>query len=159
MRAVPGVPANELRNSSKFSFAVGSRRIMETWWQVLIRSAHHQDTKTQSSAKPRLLEMGQDVFAVGLQGVFLVPAHEVDVELCHAQVEQFPESATVFRNRAHYAIAIDDLIRDECGIVAADLCMVSVIVAFSIPDVRRKARGKLLRLVTRDQIHHMVGNE
>src|SRR5205809_5622405 len=30
-----------------FSWAVESRRIMETWWLVLIRRIHHQDTKPQ----------------------------------------------------------------------------------------------------------------
>ena len=38
MRAVPGILANELRNCSKFSFAVESRKIRH-------RRTHHKDTK------------------------------------------------------------------------------------------------------------------
>ncbi len=47
MRAVPGILANELRNSSKLSFALESRRIMETWWLFRSRRIHHQDTRTR----------------------------------------------------------------------------------------------------------------
>ena len=41
-RAVPGILANEWRPSNKFSFAVESGRIMETWWWMLICRAYHQ---------------------------------------------------------------------------------------------------------------------
>src|SRR5206468_7166622 len=103
--------------------------------------------------------MGENLLAVDVQCFFLLAAHQVNVELGDARVKELLESAPVLFHSPDYAEAINNLVRYKRGVVASHFGMMMVIVAFAVFDVSGELRRELLGLVTRNQVHHMVGDE
>src|SRR5438445_10871237 len=98
--------------------------------------------------------MGENLLAVDVQCFFFLAAHQVNVELGDARVEELLESAPVLFHSPDYAEAIDDLVRYKRGVVASHFRMMMVSVAFAVCDVSGELRLALLGLVTGDPGQH-----
>src|SRR5712671_6335711 len=101
----------------------------------------------------------QDFPSVDLQGLFLIAAHQIDVELRDADFPQRFQFLTVLFDGADKAKAVDDLIGHKISVVAADFAMVQVVVLTTIFHKRNQRRGQLFRLVFRNEVHYVIGDE
>jgi len=84
---------------------------------------------------------------INLQRFLFFPAHQIDVELSDARLNQSMKLFTMCLDRTDQAKAIHYFIRHKIGVVAADLAMVLVIILPSILNVGSQRRRELFRLV------------
>src|ERR1700722_5192503 len=82
-----------------------------------------------------LPECWHHIFLVFLQRIFLISAHEIDVELSNARLSQRMEFLDVRLRRSEQAEAIRNVIRDEIRVIAADFTMMKVIVLLPAADI------------------------
>lgn len=91
--------------------------------------------------------------------MFFFAAHEVDVELGDAGLAEAVEFFTVSGDGADEAEAVHNFVGDEVGVVAADFAVMVVVVLAAILDEGSERGRKFFRLVLRNQIQDMIGNE
>jgi len=72
--------------------------------------------------------MRQDVTRIDFQRFFFLAAHQINVELRNAHFAQRLQLFAVLLDRAYQAEAIDDFVRNEISVVAADFAMMQVVV-------------------------------
>jgi hypothetical protein len=90
-----------------------SRSSAETWpgvGRLFVMSALYDGPSLRGSL---LLEVRDDVLAVGVQRCLLGVVHQIDAEVIDAEVVEFDEPVDVMLDRTEDAEAINDLIRDE----------------------------------------------
>src|SRR5260370_5053364 len=103
--------------------------------------------------------MRQNLGVVDVEGFLLVAGHEVDVELGDAYFAEAVELLAVLVDGADEAEAVDDLVADEIGVVAANFAVVEIVVLATVFYERGEGWGKLLGLVLGDEVHHVIGDE
>src|SRR4051794_26609632 len=74
----------------------------------------------------------ENIVAVNIESLFLVAAHEVNVELGYADFSQGFQLFAMLLDGADEAEAVDDFVGDEIGVVAADFAMVEVVVLSAV---------------------------
>src|ERR1700719_165755 len=70
----------------------------------------------------------KDLAGIDFQGFFFLAAHQVDVELCHANFAQGLEFLAVLLDGADEAEAVDNCVGDKISIIAADFAMMQVVI-------------------------------
>src|ERR1700722_9284595 len=103
-----------------------------------------------------LQELRQHIPLVNLQRLLLVAAHQINIELRDTDVGQLLQLLSVRLRRADQAETINHFVRDEIGVVAANLAVMLVIIAAAILHKRRERGRKFFRLVLTDEIHYVV---
>src|SRR6266705_3199876 len=101
----------------------------------------------------------QDFVLVDVEGIFLVAAHEINVELGYADFAEAVQFFAMLVDGADDAEAIDDFVGDEIGVVAAHFAVVEVVVLAAVFYERGEGGGKFFRLVLGDEVHNVIGNE
>ena len=88
--------------------------------------------------------MRQDVPAVYFQRFFFVAAHQINVELRHADPSKSLKLRAMLLDRADQAESVDDFIGDEIGVVAADFAVMKIIVLTTILHEGSQRRQAIL---------------
>src|SRR5215204_4236520 len=100
-----------------------------------------------------------DLPAVDLELLLLVPVHEVEVELVDAGLREGAQPLDVLLHRPHQAEAVDDVVGHEARVRRADLRVVQVVVALAIADVLGQLWRQVLARVLAHQVHDVVRHE
>src|ERR1035438_327537 len=101
----------------------------------------------------------QNLPLVHFQGFFLFPTHQINIKLRDSNAAQSFQLLPMLIDRPNQTKAVNHLIANEIGIVAADFAMMKIIVLTTILHKRSQRSGQLFRLVLRNQIDNVIGHQ
>src|ERR1700686_1753687 len=128
-------------------------------YELVNSEPQNESLEAQQLGAGSLPKNRQHFLLILFQRIFLISAHQINIELSNSRASQRTKFFNVRFSRTQQAEAVCPLNRHKVAVAAVDFAMMKVIVLPAIAYVRSQSRREFLRLVARNQIDDMVRHQ